>query len=128
MMHAQMMNTSMYDPILFTASEALRDSGANVAFVSPLSRGVMLQDIEAALARGKKPLIVVVALFWAKPEWKLDLRRLSDLGAFVVHYQTEPLWQAALLGSIVDEIKPTEIWDYSRRNLDVYPESARRLH
>jgi len=128
MMNAKKKGTSMYDPILFTVSEALRDLGATVAFVSERNRGDMLRAVEAKVASGRTPLIFEVALHWAKPEWREDLRRLSDLGAFIVHYQTEPVWQTAKLESVVPDIKPTEIWDYSRKNLDWYPESARPLY
>jgi len=121
--------SSMYDPILLTVGEALHNSGANVAVVSERNRDAMFQNVTAALAHGRMPLIVAVALYYASPDGgRKVLRQCSDLGAFVVLYQTEPLERNAHLAELVDLVKPNEVWDYSHRNLDWYPESARHLH
>jgi hypothetical protein len=89
----------------------------------------MFQNVTAALANGRKPLIVAVALYYAAPDGgRKILRQCSDLGAFVVLYQTEPIERNAHLAELVDLIKPNEVWDYSHRNLDWYPASARHLH
>jgi len=127
----------MYDPVILTLGEALRDYGANVTFVSKDNlesdehRNALLDDVTATVARGQKPLIVAIALWFAgegASESVSLLRKCKGLGAFVVFYQTEPDYRKAFqkFKSKCDGLCD-EIWDYSHANLDNYPESWRRV-
>jgi len=125
----------MYDPVMLTLGEALRDYGAKVTFVSKDnldtddSRSALLENITAAVARGQKPLIVALAFWFTGADQPLSLlRKCRGLGAFVVFYQTEPDYRKAFqkFKSKCDGLCD-EIWDYSHANLDNYPESWRRV-
>mmetsp|Transcript_37248 Transcript_37248/g.104590 ORF Transcript_37248/g.104590 Transcript_37248/m.104590 type:complete len:366 (+) Transcript_37248:91-1188(+) len=125
----------MYDPVILTLGEALRDYGANVTFVSKDNlesdehRNALLDDVTATVARGQKPLIVALAFWFTGADQPLSLlRKCRGLGAFVVFYQTEPDYRKAFqkFKSKCDGLCD-EIWDYSHANLDNYPESWRRV-
>lgn len=121
--------SSMYDPVFWTLGEALHGAGANVALVWESNSKDMIRNVTASLDRGRTPLIVTIAHYYANVNGgQKILQRCGDLGAFVVLYQTEPVEREAHLGDMVDRFKPKEIWDYSRRNLDWYPESAKSLY
>jgi len=138
-MNERNFNTPLYDPILLTVGEALHGVGANVAVVRYKNSEGMFRNVTAAIGRGRKPLIVAVAPFYAtRNGGRRMLRQCSDLGVFVALYQTEPLTERPEdlkgmvdlfnLTEMVDQVKPTEVWDYSRANLDWYPESARSMY
>jgi len=122
----------MYDPVMLTLGEALRDYGAKVTFVSKDnldtddSRSALLENITAAVARGQKPLIVALAFWFTGADQPLSLlRKCRGLGAFVVFYQSEVSdfnKHLRMCDGLCDEI-----WDFSHANLDNYPESWRRV-
>jgi len=146
MMHPR--NNHMYDPVLLTLGQGLKHAGANVAIVAEHTSEAMFANVTAALKRGRKPLVIAVAWHYAIKlnksdpmhvtpcaragdlgcgNQKLILKGISDLGAFVVLYQTEPKFNSGLLSSYVETFKVKEVWDYSRSNLDWYPESIKNI-
>lgn len=127
MMHEKRPSTTIYDPIVFTLVEALYGAGANVARVGIQTRDAMLANVTAAIGRGRQPLIVVVGFAWAVAG-KDILKQCGELGAFIVLYQSEPTPNLAKLEPHIELFKAREVWDYSRRNLDWYPQSAKSMY
>jgi len=120
-------NTHAYDSMLLSVGQGLKHAGANVAIVAQHSSEAMSANVTAALKHGRKPLVICVGWIVSDENQMQILKQISDLGAFVVLYQTEPRWRPRAFSGLVASYNITEVWDYSRSNLQRYPASVKNI-
>jgi len=118
MSHMTPQKASMYRPMLVSVEEALHRVGASVAVIDRLSDEALLSGVSKAVARGRRPLVVTIGAYWARPTSKTLLQACSDSGAYIVVYQSEPGAHAAQ--QLADELRAHEVWDYSLANIQRY--------
>jgi len=118
MMHRQL-RTNMYDPIIFTLEEALSSNNATVKYASKRNTEELVRSVRASVAAGRRPLVIAVAFYFGPKE---TLVQCSQLGAYVVLYQTEPIGGRLHYNvkANVARFNASEVWDYSLANVERY--------
>mmetsp|Transcript_44553 Transcript_44553/g.115845 ORF Transcript_44553/g.115845 Transcript_44553/m.115845 type:complete len:399 (-) Transcript_44553:46-1242(-) len=112
--------STMFDPILFTAAAGFAKAGASVALVTNRDTDTMLQNIESAAQVGKRPVVLVVGFdrvprgYGKTADWVSSNAKMR--GAYIVLYQPEPLDCPTI--DHIERHEADEVWDYSLANIE----------
>jgi len=116
MMHSDLGVSYLYEPVLISLQEAFEEAGATAVITDDThNNSAVLMGVRKAVAEGHQPLVVGIALPWSDD--KEFLRTLSEAGAYVVFYQTEPLPNFKETVEFMAMSGAKELWDFSRANL-----------
>uniref|UniRef100_A0A7S1S954 Uncharacterized protein n=1 Tax=Alexandrium catenella TaxID=2925 RepID=A0A7S1S954_ALECA len=120
MSHArQHFNFSLFLPLLRSLQEGLQKIGIASRAIDQNSSDEMVEGVRKAVARGMRPLVVTVGIFWASEATIRALRDCKDAGAYLVLYSTEPAW-ADEVYKMATDLGVQEVWEYAMSNIDRY--------
>eukprot|EP00971_Amphidinium_carterae_P191999 3809404-Amphidinium_carterae.1 len=129
---------NLYGPAVATIQEALEEINMNVTIMDGRASCQLITEARNVIQQGL--LAFVVAIGWMNvPQhsksptlngvcgYKTSLKRIADMGAYIVVYNTEPdprYWMDAPV--FAKKMGAREIWTYSHANLKYYQDAAAR--
>eukprot|EP00413_Alexandrium_margalefii_P029400 CAMPEP_0204563896 /NCGR_PEP_ID=MMETSP0661-20131031/34575_1 /ASSEMBLY_ACC=CAM_ASM_000606 /TAXON_ID=109239 /ORGANISM="Alexandrium margalefi, Strain AMGDE01CS-322" /LENGTH=400 /DNA_ID=CAMNT_0051571493 /DNA_START=3 /DNA_END=1205 /DNA_ORIENTATION=- len=115
MSHGDAKYLFMYQPILRTMQEGLQRLGAATRIVIKLADKAMVKGVRLATAKGRRPLVMTVALQWADNSTYEAIEECRRAGAYLVLYSPEPN-DVPRVSALAERIGAREVWELSLHN------------